>query len=1006
MPGPHQGVETFKMKVMKAAAYLFAAFGCFLSVAFVTGLTAMSASVAQPGDYDADDDGLIEISTLEQLDAIRYDLNGDGKPDDPSEEDSYAEAFPGSVEGMGCPESHCRGYELTRDLDFDHPGSYGSGLVDKGWSRTEEGEGWPPIGSLAAGLDSIFAGNGHTVFNLYINRKNQDDVGLFSAVGSSGEVGQLGLVGAKVTGGEGVGALAGYNGGSIKDSNAGGNVSGELRVGVLVGYNAVSGSLEDSFATGNASGASSAGGLAGGNWGTIFGSHARSEVIGRGNLGGLAGWNAGTVSLSFATGDVLGHQAVGGLIGNNVDGGRIMASYATGNVAAFSSGAGGLVGENAGTITASYATGDVSGNTAVGGLVGANAGDKLIANYAIGAVSGSTNVGGLVGRNAFGSSITSSYARGVVTGAESVGGLIGENAEPDGVASNYWDIETSGQSHGVGFGYGLEAGGRTTAELQESNGYAGFFASWNTDIDNVDADDDEATGVDDPWDFGTSAQYPALKADFDGDDLATWEEFGAQPRERPEETAVKPAIATPVPTQLASPMRDYDTDNDGLIEVSTLDQLNAIRFDLNGDGMADNSRHEAEYALGFPDAIARAGCPGDGCSGYELARDVDFDDPSSYESGAANKGWRKVDGGNGWLPIGMFEDGPALPFQGVFEGNGRTITGLFVDVGRYQAGLFSALGNSGEIRNVGLVRADVSGAVEVGGLAGRNLGVVKSSYATGVVSGDWSVGGLVGLNNGRIVASYAAVDASGGDVVGGLVGDNQALILASYAKGTVAGRDSVGGLVGITSGREGILASYATGFVSGRTCVGGLVGNEFGTYAGAATGADDEQSEISCITRRPENERTRIGTVPSYWDVETSGHMVGDAEYVIPEFKGKTTAELQGPTGYAGIYSAWNIDVDNAEGDGVEATGGDDPWDFGTAEQYPALSVDFDGDGEATWQEFGQQRGGLSIPDPVPPTPIRKESAVAGWVWLLMGLLGGAVLSVLGVLVTRRARAR
>ena len=338
--------------------------------------------------------------------------------------------------------------------------------------------------------------------------------------------------------------------------------------------------------------------------------------------------------------------------------------------------------------------------------------------------------------------------------------------------------------------------------------------------------------------------------------------------------AVTPAMATLIPTPSASPTRDYDSDDDGLIEISTLDQLDAIRFDLNGDGQADNSRHEAEYALSFPNANPGAGCPGDGCSGYELAKNLDFDDPSSYASGSANRGWRKADGGNGWLPIGMFKDGPALPFQGVFEGNGSTITGLFVDVGRYHAGLFSVVGHSGEIRNLGLVRADVSGRLEVGGLVGRHRGVVKSSYATGVVSGDWSVGGLVGLNNGRIVTSYAAVDASGGDVVGGLVGDNQGPILAGYAIGAVSGRDSVGGLVGRTYERDGILASYATGFVSGRSCVGGLVGKELGVYAGAAAGADDEMRVGLCITRRPENGGTRTGIIQSYWDMETSGHML------------------------------------------------------------------------------------------------------------------------------------
>ncbi len=29
---------------------------------------------------------------------------------------------------------------------------------------------------------------------------------------------------------------------------------------------------------------------------------------------------------------------------------------------------------------------------------------------------------------------------------------------------------------------------------------------------------------------------------------------------------------------------DYDTDNDNLIDITSLAQLNAIRYDLNGDG--------------------------------------------------------------------------------------------------------------------------------------------------------------------------------------------------------------------------------------------------------------------------------------------------------------------------------------------------------------------------------------------------------------------------------------
>ena len=74
--------------------------------------------------------------------------------------------------------------------------------------------------------------------------------------------------------------------------------------------------------------------------------------------------------------------------------------------------------------------------------------------------------------------------------------------------------------------------------------------------------------------------------------------------------------------------------------------------------------------------------------------------------------------------------------------------------------------------------------------------------------------------------------------------------------------------------------------------------------------------------------------------------------------KGKTTAELQTPNGYIGIYENWNADVDG---------NADDSWDFGTCIQYPAIKTDFNGDGAATWEEFGDQ-GPAPVSLPVPVT--------------------------------------
>ena len=42
----------------------------------------------------------------------------------------------------------------------------------------------------------------------------------------------------------------------------------------------------------------------------------------------------------------------------------------------------------------------------------------------------------------------------------------------------------------------------------------------------------------------------------------------------------------PVTVQVGT--TDYDTDDDGLIEIASLVQLNAVRYDLDGNGAADS----------------------------------------------------------------------------------------------------------------------------------------------------------------------------------------------------------------------------------------------------------------------------------------------------------------------------------------------------------------------------------------------------------------------------------
>ena len=64
------------------------------------------------------------MSNLAQLDAIRYDSNGNGVADYASDWPSYFAAFTQATANMGCA-SICQGYELNADLDFDTDSSGG-----------------------------------------------------------------------------------------------------------------------------------------------------------------------------------------------------------------------------------------------------------------------------------------------------------------------------------------------------------------------------------------------------------------------------------------------------------------------------------------------------------------------------------------------------------------------------------------------------------------------------------------------------------------------------------------------------------------------------------------------------------------------------------------------------------------------------------------------------------------------------------------------------------------
>ena len=219
-----------------------------------------------------------------------------------------------------------------------------------------------------------------------------------------------------------------------------------------------------------------------------------------------------------------------------------------------------------------------------------------------------------------------------------------------------------------------------------------------------------------------------------------------------------------------------DTDGDGLTEIKNYDQLNAMRYDMNGDGIPNyDLNNDGIRDDGIPPNAysTHLSCPAP-CNGYELGDNISL--------------------------VGRGDWG--LPGLGtVFNGNGFTITGL-----SGKQGLFNGIGPDGVVKNVNVVKASITkgpyDGVTAGVISASNNGTIIGVYASGHLTvgsskTNGSVGGLVGRNYGPIVASVADVDVKVTDIpiddngkpravrVGAFVGMNYDHIHGSYAYGDV-----------------------------------------------------------------------------------------------------------------------------------------------------------------------------------------------------------------------------
>ena len=156
-----------------------------------------------------------------------------------------------------------------------------------------------------------------------------------------------------------------------------------------------------------------------------------------------------------------------------------------------------------------------------------------------------------------------------------------------------------------------------------------------------------------------------------------------------------------------------------------------------------------------------------------------------------------------WTPIADCMEDHTTQYSGTFDGNNKTVSGLYLNGNSARIGLFGSSEADGNIKNVGVVDSYFKGNDFVGGVCGRNDGTITNCYNAGnltAIDPTAAIGGICGYNGGTIANCYntGTVTATGSIAsVGGVCGCSIAPISNCYNIGTVTATSSGADISGI-----------------------------------------------------------------------------------------------------------------------------------------------------------------------------------------------------------------
>lgn len=198
-----------------------------------------------------------------------------------------------------------------------------------------------------------------------------------------------------------------------------------------------------------------------------------------------------------------------------------------------------------------------------------------------------------------------------------------------------------------------------------------------------------------------------------------------------------------------------------------------------------------------------------------------------------------------WTPMGASS---SAAFTGDFDGNGKTITGLYMDGEDAISGLFGYVGKTGSIHDLTIADASVkstktSYGVYTALVAASNAGTISNvALKDSMVSSGGYAGGIAALNDGTItgcanesapVTHNEKTTSSYYALAGGIAGQNRGTIALSYNLARVTGGNEnighIGGIAGKNESAGTIESCYNRGDIQTGAYLGGITGYLSGT---------------------------------------------------------------------------------------------------------------------------------------------------------------------------------